>query len=78
MNLPKIKDQIDSKSQFVNGRPDGGYALRILILYRAKCNEKWMVEGLDAGTTEIYNMMNEHQDLRAKELDKAIDILTKG
>jgi hypothetical protein len=74
MDLPKIRDEIDMKDLFINGTPDGNYALRILYAYRARCREKWIVEGkgISEGTKRLYEAMNEHQDLRAKELDEAI------
>ena len=77
MDLPKIRDEIDMKNLFINGTPDGNYALRILKAYRERCNEKWVVDGASDGTKRLYNAMNEHQDLRAKELDEAIEILVK-
>jgi len=79
MDLPKIRDEMDMKEMHIDGRPDGGYALRILKAYRKRCNEKWIVEGkfAEGGGKQIYDAMNEHQDLRAKELDKAIKILVK-
>lgn len=74
MELPKIRDQIDIKNHFVDGTPDGNYAIRILLAFRARCNEKWIIEG-DTKAKALYDAMNEHQDLRAKELDKAIALL---
>lgn len=76
MNLPKIRDQIDAKNFHIDGTPDGNYALRILKAYRSGCNEKWIVEG-DIEAKALYDAMNEHQDLRAKELDEAISVLQK-
>jgi hypothetical protein len=78
MELPKIRDEVNSRNWIIDGTPNGEYALRILKAYRARCNEKWIVEGCDEGTKRIYDAMNEHQDLRAKELDKAILILVKN
>jgi hypothetical protein len=77
MDLPKIRDRIDMKNQYVDGTPDGLYALRILKFIRQRCNEKWIVEGFDESTTALYDAMNKHQDLRAKELDEAIRILSE-
>jgi hypothetical protein len=77
MELPKIKDRIDMKHQYIDGTPDGQFALRILKFFRARCNEKWIVEDVDEKARAIYDAMNEHQDLRAKELNKAISILSK-
>lgn len=73
IDLPKIRDEINMKNLFINGTPDGNYALRILQTYRERCNEKWILEGnFSEGTKRLYEAMNEHQDLRAKELDEAI------
>lgn len=75
MDLPKIRDQIDAKNLHIDGTPDGNYALRILTFYRARCNEKWIIEG-DTEAKVLYDAMNEHQDLRAAELDRAIATLS--
>jgi hypothetical protein len=77
-DLPKIRDQVDIKNQFVDGTPDGNYALRILQTFRARCNEKFILDGeWSEWQRKIYDVMNEHQDLRAKELDDAIARLSK-
>ena len=74
--FPKVRDMIDFKH--IDGTPDGGYALRILRAYRQACNTKWIIEGENVEKSRaLYDAMNEHQDLRAKELDKAIEILIK-
>jgi len=74
MQLPEIRNRVDIRH--VDGTPEG-YALRILKAYRRRCNEKWVVEGMTDNAKLIYDAMNEHQDLRAKELDRAIAILEK-
>jgi len=74
MKLPKIRNRV--KHRFIDATPKG-YALRILKHYRAKCNEIWEVHGLSKNETKIYEMMNEAQIERAKELDRAIKILEK-
>jgi len=80
MDLPKIRDDIDIREMHVDGTPDGKYALRLLEAYRKRCNCKWIVEGkfAEGGVKQLYDAMNEHQDLRAAELDKAIAILRKN
>jgi hypothetical protein len=75
--LPKIRNTIDPKDVHIDGTPNGGYALRILEYYRLRCNEKWIVEGLTETEKSIYDVMNETQDKRAEELDKAISKLKK-
>lgn len=79
MDFPNTRDEIDPKNYHIDGTPDGNYALRILKFYRNRCNEKWIIEG-DTELKILYDTMNKHQDQRAKELDKAIEILsrTKG
>ncbi|MCK4624026.1 MAG: hypothetical protein KAV00_01855 [Phycisphaerae bacterium] len=59
----------------VDGTPNAGYPLRILEAYRARCDCKWEVEGLDDDIKLVYGMMNEHQDQRAAILDDAIATL---
>lgn len=77
LDLPPM-NQMSIKDMFVNGTPDGKYALRILRAFRQRCNEKWILEGdFPEGTRKLYESMNEHQDERAKELDKAIAILER-
>lgn len=73
MEFPKIRDQQDI--MHIDGTPNGGYALRILRAYRARCREKWEVKGLNPNTTALYDLMNKHQDQRAVELDAAIKVL---
>lgn len=76
MKLPKIEKRITPGNFHIDGTPDGKYALRILMFYRERCNEKWIVDG-DTEGKMIYDAMNTHQDLRASELDAAIAILSK-
>lgn len=73
MDLPPTT--VDMREHHVSSQPDGGYALRILKHFRELCNCKWETHGLDEADSRIYLMMNEHQDQRAVELDKAIKIL---
>ena len=76
LNFPKVRDAVEFKH--IDGTPDGNYALRILRAYRQACNTKWIIEGENVEKLRaLYDAMNEHQDLRAKELDKAIEILIK-
>jgi len=74
--FPKVRDMIDFKH--VDGTPDGKYALRILRAYREACNTKWIIEGENIEKARsLYEAMNEHQNQRAAELDKAIEILER-
>ena len=75
MKLPKIRNEVEFLH--IDGTPKG-YALRILKCYREYCNTRWIVSGPTKKENIIYDLMNEHQVERAKELDKAIKILEKG
>lgn len=70
---PKILN--DVSIDYVDGTPNGGYALRILRAYRERCNMLWETHGLGENQAVIYDLMNEAQKQRALELDKAIEIL---
>jgi hypothetical protein len=72
LNLPEIENKIIMREQHIDATPDGGYALRILKVYRMRCNEKWIVKGIPDNEKRIYDAMNDAQDERAIELDKAI------
>ena len=74
--LPKV-ERISVSNYFIDGTPDGKYAVRILKAFRSRCNERWVVDGVDERSGLLYKTMNEHQVLRAKELDTAIAILEK-
>ncbi len=74
-NFPKVRDMVEYKH--IDGTPDGKYALRILKAYREACNTKWIIEGDHEKARALYDAMNEHQNQRAKELDEAIEILSK-
>lgn len=71
--FPPIANRVEAA--FIDATPDGNYALRILRYYRATCDEKWEVHGLSEDERRIYDLMNEHQDQRAEELDEAIAVL---
>jgi len=75
VKLPKVLNEVNANEVHIDATPDGGYALRILHYYRSRCNEVWEVFGLTPKQAQVYKLMNKHQQLRAKELDKAIRIL---
>jgi hypothetical protein len=75
--FPKVRDEIDPKIYHIDGTPDGNYALCILQFYRELARCKWEVDGIDQRARVLYDVMNEHQDARAAELDEAIRILQK-
>jgi len=60
----------------VDATPDGGYALRILKAYRHD-NEGYVTDNSngDPPESEFLKMLNETNDQRKVELDKAIKIL---
>lgn len=60
--------------KFIDATPDGNYALRILRAYRYDCDLRW--EGQPE--TEFIRLMNELQDKRTEELDRAIETLQKA
>jgi len=72
LNLPEIRNELNMREMSIDATPDGEYALRILKAYRMRCNEKWIVEGFKENEKLIYDVMNDAQDKRAIELDKAI------
>jgi hypothetical protein len=72
LDLPEIGNKISMRELNIDATPDGGYALRILKTYRMRCNEKWIVKGISDNEKLIYDAMNDAQDKRAIELDKAI------
>ena len=72
LNLPEIRNELNMREMSIDATPDGGYALRILRTYRMRCNEKWIVKGISDNEKLIYDAMNDAQDKRAIELDKAI------
>lgn len=75
MKLPKVRNRIEAG--FIDATPEG-YALRILEYYRERCNESWEVHGLSEDEARIYEMMNKHQEERAKVLDETIKILREN
>ena len=78
LKLPPIRQGTNITDLWVNLTPDGGLALRILRACRRKCDEKWEVHGVDEKTRAFYDLMNDTQDKRAIELDKAIAILERA
>lgn len=75
LELPEVRNRVEATH--INGTPEG-YAMRILLFYRERCNEKWAIdgEGID-GLKALYGAMNDHQDMRAADLERAIAILSK-
>ena len=55
--------------------PDGKYAIRILKCYLERAKIKFKVENMEDSEIELFDYMNECQDKRAVELEKAIKTL---
>lgn len=75
---PMTGDIVNLRNVYIDATPDGNYALRILRYYRKQCDSKWIVDGIPENRRIVYDTMNEHQDQRSSELDKAIEILGRG
>ena len=75
-SITKDLNNVQSIMQ-IDATPNDGYVLRILQAYRDNCNVKWATESDGTCNNPLYKMMNEHQDIRAKLLDEAIEKLTK-
>ena len=67
--LPKLDRQLCD--MHVDPTPDGKYAIRILKCYLERARAKFVISDDD----EFFKFMNECQDKRVVELEKAIDIL---
>jgi len=63
----------------IDGTPNDGYVLRILKAYRVNCDCKWSSTSYPdlEKNDPLLTLMNEHQEQRAKLLDKAIEKLSK-
>ena len=72
-----MKDQ-KVERKFIDATPDGNYALRILLTYRADCDLSWSdnTAGFEI-KNPLLKELNKMQKERAKELDKAIKRLSK-
>ena len=73
--LPELLNRAGLAEFWVDMTPDGRLALRLLHAYRRRCDERWSVVGIPSDRTLIYDMMNRHQEERARELDRAIALL---
>jgi hypothetical protein len=61
----------------IDSTPDAEYPLRILRAQRSNCDCHFEVTGVGAKSKVLWDMLNSHQDQRAKILDKALEILTR-
>lgn len=69
--LPPISQQ---PIVFVDATPDAGYPLRILRAYRQHCECKWIITSPEHDNP-VNHIMNEHNEQRAKILDRAVAVL---
>ena len=74
------KDQEENiiEIKYIDATPDGNYALRILKCYLANCDYR-ITDNLDGNPSKnkMFVEMNKLQEIRAEELQKAIDILER-
>ena len=61
----------------VDATPNEDYPLRILEAYRENCNMRWVTRSDGKCDDPFYQLMNLHQEERAKILDQAIMKLKK-
>jgi hypothetical protein len=79
IELPPVLNQMNPNEACIDATPDGKYALRILKYYRSRCDEKWSTDTAGNCDNPIWQLMNETQIERAKELDQAINkLLNQG
>lgn len=70
----KLPDMTKKPIEIVDLTPNDDLPLRILKVYRENCNCRWDFQG-KIDNHEIFDIMNQHQEQRAKILDKAIEAL---
>ena len=69
--LPELTKNTMEIIRHVDATPDGKYAIRILKCYLERARVKFKVDG-NTADNELFNFMNECQDKRVVELEKAI------
>jgi len=77
MSFPPVRNAVDSREWFIDATPLG-YALRILLNYRKKCDEEWITSGMTKEESLVFSKMNEDQQKRGEDLDRAISILLES
>lgn len=73
--LPELNKLLNTKDFHVDATPDGKYAIRILKCYLERARIKFKVEGMEDSEIKLFDFMNECQDKRVVELEKAIRVL---
>jgi hypothetical protein len=71
--LPELT--INTREFHVDATPDGKYAIRILKCYLERARVKFKIEGMEDSEIKLFDYMNECQDKRVVELEKAIKTL---
>jgi hypothetical protein len=74
MKYPNLTQQ---QILYIDGTPNNEYPLRILKAYLENCNCRWATDSSGNCENELFKIMNEHCEQRAKILRKAINILEK-
>ena len=59
----------------IDATPDGHYAERILSYYLEQTKTVWATDTAGNCDNPLYQAMNEHQEKRRKELEKALEKL---
>ena len=72
--MVKLTDVTQQPIIHIDGTPDNGYVLRILVAYRENCNCRWVSE---PEPNALVDLMNEHCEQRARLLDEAIEKLSR-
>ena len=73
--IPELNKTLDSRDVHIDATPDGKYAIRILKCYLERARLKFKVEGMEDSEIKLFDFMNECQDKRVVELEKAIKTL---
>lgn len=73
--IPELNKIVCSKDFHIDATPDGKYAIRILKCYLERAHIKFKVEGMEDSEIKLFDYMNECQDKRVVELEKAIKTL---
>ncbi len=72
-NIPELT--INPREFHVDATPDGKYAIRILKCYLERAKIKFRVENMEDSEIKLFDYMNECQDKRVVELEKALKVL---
>lgn len=73
--LPKLTEPV---IEFIDATPDDDYPLRILRAYRHNCDVRFATDFDGNCDHQLFSLMNEHCEQRAKILDRAISLLERS